>query len=108
MNYLLNLKILTVTLFRGSKTAILTLQILRKNPPAVLKYYTGSRLRHAHLRGFFLIPMRGGKRTKSANDIEGSLYRNYDAVSGTILRNSKGFHRSKHNLSFYFSLRQAV
>jgi hypothetical protein len=55
--------------------------------PVALKYHSGSHLGHANLRGFFLHPMRGGHWRKSANNKEGSRYRNYDTAFGTVLKN---------------------
>jgi hypothetical protein len=55
-----------------------------------------------HLRGFFLHPMRCGHWRNLTNDREEIQYRNYDAAFRTILKISKGFHRSKQNLSIYF------
>jgi hypothetical protein len=61
----------------------------------VTKYHTGSRLGHVILRGFFLHPMRGGYwRNRPMKEREASK-RNYDEVSGPILKIIKGFQTFK-------------
>ncbi len=77
------------------------LENAHRDPPVVLKYHTGSRQGHMHLRGFVLHPMRCGHWRKLTNDREGIQCRNYDAAFRTILKMSKGFHRSQSNLPIY-------
>jgi hypothetical protein len=88
MKLLLILKILPVTLFRAPEALNFYPKNAYRNPPSVLKYH---------------------RSCLGENQPVKSLFRNYDAAFGTILRSdSKGFQRSKQNIYSYFSRRPGM
>jgi hypothetical protein len=102
---LTNSKILPVIRFRGSEAAILAMQRLQEPACMVLKYPTGSRLRHVKLRDFFL---QGWTLEKIYQWQRGKQVGNHDAASGPILevRTVSVFKEVCSN--FAFSLRPGI
>ncbi len=68
--------------------AILILKMLTGTclVPMFLKYHTGGRQGHMHVRGFFLHPMKCEQWRKLTNDREGIQCRNYDAAFRKTLK----------------------